>query len=95
MDQTQIAEVQRCLTMDSRFPLDCSFSAKEVIYLWGPSSRLKALRIESNKLYNDCVHYLEEHGKEFDSVNSAMKQAICKKWPFHENLPTSLADGEP
>src|SRR4051794_29481041 len=87
MRPISLQEVTAALTGDGFLPLACSFAVSGVIYRWGPKSRLIALRIEDNDLYEACMNYLYEEGREFSSLDEAVATAKRDNWPHWERLP--------
>ena len=87
MNAVPFEEVRDVLTRGGNAPIECSFLVGGVIYIWGPSARLAAYRIERNDLYQACVNYLHQQGRDFPSLDRAIDVARRERWPHWDRLP--------
>ncbi len=76
----------RVITLRGHIPLECSFAVRGVIYRWGSTTPLLATIIENNALYQGCLDFLYQEGKEFASLDEAIMVATRDKWPNWEKL---------
>jgi hypothetical protein len=94
MESADVEQIEACLTLGGRFPLSCSFSDGEFVYVWADSGRLRVLKAESDVLYKACLEYLRVRGRQFDSVDSGLKAAIDHKWLHWEKLQVTYKTQE-
>lgn len=84
MDLTPVSK--RVLTLDNSIPEGYTFLIDAVIYVWNPHHHFQRLRIPSAELERQCIEYLRNSKRAFDSLEHAKTVIIAEKWSNWDRL---------